>query len=514
MPIRIHPHEIEIPDQTPFANDELNRQDTIQTLTTLIGNTDGPCVMAVDASWGMGKTTFLRMWAQYLRNEGFPVVDFNAWETDYAGQPFVALTSEITDELKQRLHDPSSTRFKRLVESSSRVLNGLSAPAVRLAASTVPLMGNQLVQEFDGVPTTLAEAMAADYRSMKAAMTDFRTHLEKAADDVVKLAGGHPVVVFVDELDRCRPTYAIELLETAKHFFNVDHVVFVLCLDREQLAHSVKAVYGNDFAANGYLRRFFDIDYRLPAPNRSEFVKSILDSLGISQHLENPVRLHYCQPQDPARFPAILDQDTLSLRDLQQMIHRLAIMLSAASPDRDVQADLLALLLVIRTVDPGLYLRIRLGNATDEDVITALSRSDIAPQRHGAAIDAISSGCIGHSVYLASGTLDKAKLPRAMRHLTDHSDRRETRHIAGDSSDESGQPQQSQTESKTPFSQQMQQERAQSRNQEYLDAFANYINDFFYLQDDEGLSIHGVRQVERTRNTFELLELFPDPAAP
>ena len=63
----------------------------------------------------------------------------------------------------------------------------------------------------------------------------------------------------------------IELLEAAKHFFNVDHIVFVVCLDRAQLAHSVKAVYGACFDAEGYLWRFFDIDYRLPQPRPQAF---------------------------------------------------------------------------------------------------------------------------------------------------------------------------------------------------------------------------------------------------
>ena len=57
--------------------------------------------MAIDAAWGNGKTTFLRIWTQYLRNHKFPVVEFNAWETDFSGDPFVALSTELTDGLKK-----------------------------------------------------------------------------------------------------------------------------------------------------------------------------------------------------------------------------------------------------------------------------------------------------------------------------------------------------------------------------------------------------------------------------
>ena len=77
----------------------------------------------------------------------------------------------------------------------------------------------------------------------------------------------------IDELDRCRPSFSIEVLEKAKHFFNVENIIFVLGADKEQLGHSIKAIYGNDLNVNGYLRRFIDLDYVLPSPDKGLFVK-------------------------------------------------------------------------------------------------------------------------------------------------------------------------------------------------------------------------------------------------
>ena len=87
MGIRIQPREIDVPENDPFKNDLLGRKESVEVLTHLVGSLEGPCVLAVDAAWGNGKTTFLRIWAQYLRNRGFPVVEFNAWETDFSGTP-------------------------------------------------------------------------------------------------------------------------------------------------------------------------------------------------------------------------------------------------------------------------------------------------------------------------------------------------------------------------------------------------------------------------------------------
>ena len=80
-------------------------------LTHLAGNLEGPCVLAVDAAWGTGKTTFIGMWSQHLRNQGFPVVPFNAWETDFSGDPLLTLTSELTEGLHEYPGEPLATKI-------------------------------------------------------------------------------------------------------------------------------------------------------------------------------------------------------------------------------------------------------------------------------------------------------------------------------------------------------------------------------------------------------------------
>lgn len=101
--MRIQPASVQISDDpaiSPFANDRLERKESAEVLTRIVSQIEGPCVMALDADWGYGKTTFLNMWTQWLRHEGFPVVAFNAWETDFTRHPLLALTSELTRELE------------------------------------------------------------------------------------------------------------------------------------------------------------------------------------------------------------------------------------------------------------------------------------------------------------------------------------------------------------------------------------------------------------------------------
>ena len=72
------------------------------------------------------------------------------------------------------------------------------------------------------------------------------------------------LVVFVDELDRCKPSFAIEMLERIKHYFDDERIIFVVSLNKEQLIHTISNYYGSEFDATRYLNRFFDVSINLP----------------------------------------------------------------------------------------------------------------------------------------------------------------------------------------------------------------------------------------------------------
>ena len=368
MNIRIQPRDIEVPADDPFKNDLLGREESIKALTTVISSLDGPCVMAVDAGWGMGKTTFLQMWAQHLRNAQFPVVMFNAWETDFAQDPFIALYSEITGGLSELPGASRRIDAQRLRSAAGVVLRALPGAGLRVALSAVPHAGSQLVHEVSPRRPTPREEVAATYQETKTALRAFRARLCQIAKAIARENDNAPLVVMIDELDRCRPTYAIELLEAAKHFFNVDHIVFVLCLDRAQLAHSVKVLYGDSFNADGYLHRFFDIDYRLQSSDRAAFVSTKLDSMGVTAFLGRTVGIsrHFQQDSTQSLISKYLALSDISLRDILQAIHRLGLVLASLPEEELGCARTLAILLLLRAADANAYESLWNGNATDE----------------------------------------------------------------------------------------------------------------------------------------------------
>ena len=373
MAIRIQPQELEIPTGNPFEHDLLGRGESIKALTAMIGSIEGPCVMAVDAGWGMGKTTFLRIWAQHLRNERFPVVEFNAWETDFAQDPFIALASEIAAGL-QNLGTPSGRlggqRLRSVAATVARAAPGATA---RIVASAVPAIGARLAQELEPKPPSLRRMAIENYAETKAALQLFRSSLAEVAKTSAKDNDGRPLVVLVDELDRCRPTYAVELLEAAKHLFNVDRIVFVLCLDRTQLASSVKALYGESFKADGYLWRFFDIDYRLPALDRAKFVDTSLASTGVTDWVRTHQRRGDADPEFlPRLLRHFLSSSDYSLRSVLQAVHRLGAVLAAMPTSNDGNVFVLTILLLLRTIDPSLYQRTIAGEASDIELTERL----------------------------------------------------------------------------------------------------------------------------------------------
>lgn len=82
--------------------------------------------------------------------------------------------------------------------------------------------------------------------------------------------------VFVDELDRFRPNFAIELLEGSKHLFGINGVCFVVATNMAQLSESAKAIYGANFDGYSYLKRFFNVEYALPPCKNHDYMRLLL----------------------------------------------------------------------------------------------------------------------------------------------------------------------------------------------------------------------------------------------
>ncbi len=371
MGIRIQPREIDVPEDNPFKNDLLGREESVKVLTHIVGSLEGPGVLAVDAAWGNGKPTFLNIWAQHLRNEGFPIVKFNAWETDFSGDPFVALSTELTEGLPKNYPNESmAQKVDDTKERAKEVLRQAVPGIIRLATAGMLNINPLLEQEVGQTLASYAEERLSAYREAQKSIKEFKRTLQNMAD-AVSQSSTRPLIVMIDELDRCRPSYAVELLEVAKHLFAVGHIVFVLAVNRSELAHSIRALYGDGFDAQGYLRRFFDVDFRLPEPDRKSFINELLASIKIDEYFD--------RTQDPTArgdyevvkkwLQSFFHDPDLSLRRIAQAIHRLGLVFASLRSDQRSFVRTTVVCLILRTIDIDLYHRFVSGEVSDLDVV-------------------------------------------------------------------------------------------------------------------------------------------------
>ncbi|CAI2718736.1 KAP family P-loop NTPase fold protein [Nitrospina watsonii] len=293
---RLKPIEIPRgPEEDPFLNDKLGRKQIAGNLRKIITTSDDSLVLSVNAPWGFGKTTFVEMWRQELKNQGYPSIYFNAWEYDYATNPFYSFLGEIQGIVDGMELDPEKKGEVRkikdkLVKNAGKMFRKSIPLFLRFGTGGLLSLDEKIERDISKALESYVEEAINDYQEEKKTIESFKKNLEKFGKEFIRLNEAYkpPIIIFVDELDRCRPNYAIELLENIKHLFSVEGYVFVLSLDREQLAHSVKSVYGEGMDADGYLRRFIDLEFNMPVPEVGKFCKFLLvDYFKINQYLVN-----------------------------------------------------------------------------------------------------------------------------------------------------------------------------------------------------------------------------------
>lgn len=268
-----------------WIGDVLQRKKYADFLTKYLVAKKDPFVININAPWGSGKTFFIKHWYEDLRKE-HPCVLFNAWENDFSNDPLLSVISCIEKDLSPLLSvtDKENNEIKSRLSSVGEYLKSIAPILVRAAVSKAigkdGLEELQQLNEKDEKTATeivekVTEKLIQNNKTVEKAIESFEKSLEELIEKLTCNQKNlkKPLFIFIDELDRCRPLYAIELLERIKHLFGVPGIVFVIATDTEQLKHSVNAIYGSGFDSNTYLRRFFDQSYTLSLPDYVEYAK-------------------------------------------------------------------------------------------------------------------------------------------------------------------------------------------------------------------------------------------------
>ena len=260
---------IEIKEGEGFGqHDIFRRKEFGENLRNLIINSEGKSVIALDSKWGEGKSTFIGMWRDHIKYSSpeMKSIYFDAFQNDYHVDPFLALTAELYSLIPSSEGDAQ----RSFMESASKVGKSLARGGMKLAIRNLSaglLDGSEADAIKDDISDLLTDEVDSiiedkikNYSSDRNEIQNFRGELKLFAKNY---GNGSPIVFIVDELDRCKPSFALEILEKIKHLFSVEGIVFLLVTNREQLEETVTAYYGAKDPTD-YLHKFVNFWIALP----------------------------------------------------------------------------------------------------------------------------------------------------------------------------------------------------------------------------------------------------------
>ncbi|WP_434311857.1 KAP family P-loop NTPase fold protein [Hominifimenecus sp. rT4P-3] len=259
-----------------IENDTYSRASSIKNFIEGLDLIDTNVFISLDAKWGEGKTFYIRqieMTLKYLskkrleqdvsdleetfsksvlksinmENTYFPIY-YNAWLYDCHTDPLMSLLYVLIKECEKYVSTTINTKSRGDTLISLLSSCTLSLPFVQISGDF-----EKIKQSFTG-KDILEEIKTAE---------ELKDTVKKILNEIL-IENSQKLVIFIDELDRCKPSYAVEMLERIKHYFDDERIIFIASLNKAQLVHTISKFYGESFDSTGYLNKFFDINIYLP----------------------------------------------------------------------------------------------------------------------------------------------------------------------------------------------------------------------------------------------------------
>lgn len=271
MPLRLLPEQPIIGASDGFSeHDIFHAKQVGDRLANIVDDIDGHSVLVIDGPWGTGKSVFVKQWAGVLRERAHPVVYFDAFEHDHIQDAFFPLFAHL---LRASTSNAPALESLRKSLTNKAILLAKAMPGIladravqKATAGLVSLSDVQdTLQSSDpSGPVGVEELIANEIESATLQITCVEQFRDALRDAVAGMSDGDdarpPLVFVIDELDRCKPSYALNVLERIKHVFSADGICFVLVTHLEGLADMVTREYGLTLA-DEYLDKFFHLRF-------------------------------------------------------------------------------------------------------------------------------------------------------------------------------------------------------------------------------------------------------------
>lgn len=351
-------------------NDLLFRRKKGATLSWLLNNIEDPLVVALEGQWGSGKTYFLKRWVteHAKQNKASTVVYFDAFAYDYVSDPLPALVTA----LKGRTEDKNINILKKAAFKLAKL--GTRAGLAVFTSGTSEFIGKVGEGMVDEAKKSLEEYWERE-EGKNVAMLQFREALES----MVTAGKVNKVIIVVDELDRCRPDYALEVLEIIKHFFSVDNVHFVLGVNLEVLESMISVRYGNEIDANAYLQKFIQVKLELPDEVEHPayqnwdvwlYLERLIKQLEISEQIGNSLKF---------QIELVARTNSITLRQIEQIVSAIKLANNVYLTNENIDPGYFHVmndLIISRIVRPDLYPKFLDATITPEDLKSYLGTND------------------------------------------------------------------------------------------------------------------------------------------
>ncbi|WP_081762474.1 P-loop NTPase fold protein [Xanthobacter sp. 126] len=385
-----------IPPTLTFAENEgfTSEKDLFQRasfgkgLTNIVSQSEDPLVILLDSPWGTGKTTFLQMWAGELRKSGRSVIYFDAFANDYIENAFLAVAGEII-ELANNKKDANKSKIKKFVEKASKAGSVLIRGAAKIGVKAATLgaidaadINEQINSISNDIATATSNGVDAQIKRILERQADEKITLKAFREALSELPSliseGHNtpegnqneceyIVFIIDELDRCKPTFALDIIESVKHIFSVKNIHFVISATISQMQASVKYAYGSDIDALRYLDKFYTFAISFPNTKShpsaaKKYLSYVSKSLG-----RDPIR-----DREIDNYIDIIEQVSnvrdFSFRTLERIIYTVNICLAMTPKDRLKLNSIICGLCIMRVSDPDIFQRAKNGSLTLAEV--------------------------------------------------------------------------------------------------------------------------------------------------
>lgn len=360
--------------ETGFDNDALGREKSGKSLSALLDRIEDPLVVALDGRWGTGKTYFLKRWvgAHQTQNDGKALtLYFDAFANDYLSDPLVALVSALAD----RIPKDDVPKLMQLKEAASKFVKPLAKIGLNIATfgATEALndLGDAVAQAINTEAKHIIDDVWRREEGRQQAMQAFRDALSALVDGQGE-DDARPLVIVIDELDRCRPDYALEVLEVIKHFFAVPMVHFVLGVNLSALENSVKARYGNGIDAGAYLQKFISMTYALPdrVGNRHQEIPTVLSyAKQTAQAMKLPKEFE--EEIVDMQLPVVMRRNPVSLRDVGKIFAAVATL-----PPEALKPNILsgwraiaASMIIARVIHRDVFNKMTTAEITEDELV-------------------------------------------------------------------------------------------------------------------------------------------------